>query len=92
MGKISVKVIPGSKEDKIMEENGMIKIKLKAKPIDGKANKYLISFLSKRLNTPKSKISIIKGEKRREKLLEISEFNDILIKDKLINGRNYGNE
>ncbi len=92
MGKISVKIIPGSKEDRIMAENGVIKIKLKAKPVDGKANKYLISFLSKILKTPKSKILIIRGEKSREKLLEILEFNDILIKDKLINRRNHGNK
>ncbi len=91
MGKIDIKIIPGAKEDKIIEENGVIKVRLKAKPIEGKANKYLISYLSKKLKIPKSKISIIKGEKSREKLLEILGYDKITIKDKLINGRNHGN-
>ena len=48
-----------------------LKVYLTAVPIDGKANKELIKLLSKELNINKSKISIIKGEKNKEKVLEI---------------------
>ena len=40
-------------------------------PVDGKANKELIEFLSKLLSIRKSDISIIKGETGRSKLLSI---------------------
>ena len=48
-----------------------LKVYLTAVPIDGKANKELIKLLSKELNINKSKISITKGEKNKEKVLEI---------------------
>lgn len=48
-----------------------LKVYLTAVPIDGKANKELIKLLSKELNINKSKISIIKGEKSKKKVIEI---------------------
>ncbi|MCK4799538.1 DUF167 domain-containing protein [Candidatus Parcubacteria bacterium] len=48
-----------------------LKVYLTAVPIDGKANKELIKLLSKELNINKSKISIIKGEKNKKKVIEV---------------------
>ncbi|MCK5084415.1 MAG: DUF167 domain-containing protein [Candidatus Pacebacteria bacterium] len=48
-----------------------LKIYLTAVPVDGKANKELIKLLSKELNIGKSKIIIIKGEKNKEKIIEV---------------------
>ena len=44
------------------------KINLKAKPVECKANKELIKFLSKEL---KKKVRIISGFRSKEKILEI---------------------
>lgn len=48
-----------------------LKIYLTAVPIQGKANAELVKLLSKELEVSKSKISIIKGEKNKEKIIEI---------------------
>ncbi|MFA5188189.1 MAG: DUF167 domain-containing protein [Patescibacteria group bacterium] len=70
---ISVKVIPNSKINKIVEQKeNFLKIKLTAPAHEGKANKALIIFLSQELKIPKSKIKIISGEKSREKKILIS--------------------
>lgn len=59
---LRVKIKPGSfKDDIIVDEEGNWTIKIKEKPIDGAANNYLISFLSKEFNVSKSEIIIEKG-------------------------------
>lgn len=59
--------------DKNNGENDLpfLKIYLTAVPIGGKANKELIKLLSEKLGVSKSKISIIKGEKSKEKVIEV---------------------
>jgi len=49
-----------------------VKVKITAPPIEGKANKGLIQFLSKELGIPPSQVKIIKGQRSREKTLSIS--------------------
>jgi uncharacterized protein (TIGR00251 family) len=73
--KIKLKIIPRSSQNKIIgkDENGILKIKLTAPPIDGEANKNLIIFLSKEWCVPKSKIKIIKGETSKNKIIEIED-------------------
>ena len=70
--KLKIKVKPGSKADEILQEaDGCFKIKIRAQPIEGKANKYLLEFLSEKLRLPKSKINLLKGEANSFKTLEI---------------------
>jgi uncharacterized protein (TIGR00251 family) len=69
-----VKVIPNSKEEKIYQENGIYKIKIKEPALDGKANLALIKFLAKEFKTKKRNIKILKGEKTRNKIIEINEL------------------
>jgi len=68
-----IKVIPNSKINKIVKQtDNYLKIKLSAPAHEGKANLALIKFLSQELKIAKNKIKIIKGEKSREKLIQIS--------------------
>jgi uncharacterized protein len=83
--KLRVKVKPGSKTDVVIREaDGSLKVKIKAQPVEGKANKYLVEFLSGLLFLPKSKITLLKGETNSFKTLEIEAeekyVNDILSK------------
>jgi uncharacterized protein (TIGR00251 family) len=69
---LRVKIKPKSIRDEIIREAGnSIKIKIKAPPVEGKANKYLIKYLSQVLNLPASKILLLKGESSSFKTLEI---------------------
>ena len=70
--KLRIKVKPNSKTDEVIREaDGSLKVKIKAQPVEGKANKYLVEFLSHILNLPKSKIILLKGETNAFKTLEI---------------------
>jgi len=69
---INIKVIANAKENKIIEQNGVVKIYLTTQREKGKANKALIKILSKYYNVPKSYINIIKGETTNIKQVEIT--------------------
>lgn len=65
---IKIKVIPNASSTKLVEENGHLKLYLKAVPEKDKANKELIKFFKK---TFKLVMEIKSGEKSREKVLRI---------------------
>jgi len=47
-------------------------VRIKAPPVDGKANEALLAFLSKALSCPRSNIEIVRGETGRRKLIRLS--------------------
>lgn len=69
---ISVKIKPNAKNNEITGlEDDYLKISLHAQPIEGKANKMLIDYLSKRFAIPKKLIKIIRGEHNNYKCIEL---------------------
>ena len=74
---VNIKILPNSSKNEIIIEKEFIKVKVTAQPIENKANKALIEFLSKRFKIPKTSIEIIKGETSKEKtlLLKIQDNN-----------------
>ena len=70
--KIFAKVKPNSKEDKIErqnEENFILWVKAPAK--EDKANDRAKDLLSRHFDVPKSMITILRGEKSRNKVFNI---------------------
>ena len=59
---VNIKISPNAKKNEIISEGDIIKVKITAQPVDGKANKALVEFLSKTFKIPKTSIKIIKGE------------------------------
>lgn len=72
MTRISVRVIPNaSKSEVVGRELDVIKVRLAAPPIDGKANEELIRVLAEHYDVPKSTITIVKGHIGKMKMVEI---------------------
>lgn len=74
---IAIRVIPRAKRNEIVEilNDGTIKIRLTAPPVEGKANQALLEFLADVFNVAKSKIEIVAGEKGRKKLVSILDMD-----------------
>lgn len=68
---LTIKIVPNSSKNDIIIEEDFVKIKITAQPVENKANKALIEFLSKMLKVPKTKIEIIKGLSSKEKTISI---------------------
>lgn len=61
-----------SKKNNIEINDNIYNIDIATKPIKGKANEALIKLLAKHFKTSKSQISIVKGQKSKNKLIEIN--------------------
>jgi uncharacterized protein (TIGR00251 family) len=75
---VRCRVTPGAKKSEILgwseEEppNGrLLRVKLKAPPLEGKANRELLAFLAKELGVAKSAVSLRSGGKSRVKSIQI---------------------
>lgn len=66
---INVRVIPRARKNDVIEFAGGFKVYLTATPTEGKANKALLEVLARHLNLKKSQLTIIKGEKSRNKVI-----------------------
>jgi len=79
---LQVKAIPNARKSEIVgfEADGALKIKLRAVPEDGKANKELVKLLAKQCGISKSCLEILSGETSRHKRLSI----EGITKDKLL--------
>jgi len=69
--KISVKVKPNSKSEKIEKTGETYILYVKELAQEDRANLAVINLLSEYFKLPKSRISILKGKKSRQKIVEI---------------------
>ena len=71
MSNYTVKVKPGSSQEKIVRTDNVITAYIHAHAHDGEANKALIKLLAKYFDVSKSQIEIVRGEKSRNKLIAV---------------------
>jgi uncharacterized protein len=70
---LEIRVLPRSSRCEIAGvQDGALKIKITAPPVEGKANEECVRFLSRLLKVRKSAFSIIAGEKSKNKTILIS--------------------
>jgi len=72
---IGLKISPNASKNEFIISRDEIKVKITAQPIDGKANKALIEFLSKSFKVPKTYFEIVKGETSKEKTILIKNID-----------------
>lgn len=81
----TLRILPNSSKNEIIKSEDVIKVKITSPPVDGKANKTLIEYLSKNFKIPKTSFKIIKGETSKDKTLMVSVTDE----EKLQNLRNF---
>jgi uncharacterized protein len=81
---IDVRVTPRASRSGIVGfENGVLKVRLAAPPVDNAANNELVKLLSKTLGLPKSAIEIIGGMTSRSKRVRIDGITPALLNARL---------
>ena len=69
---ISLRVRPNAARSQVLGfTDGILRVKVAAPPVKGKANKELIAFLSQLLGIGKSSLAILKGHASRNKVITI---------------------
>lgn len=74
--RLAVQIMPNAKKTEVVgiledQSDLALKIRLRALPVEGKANLELIRFLSAALKLPRSAITISQGQLNKRKVLQI---------------------
>lgn len=78
---VNIKISPNAKKNEIIKDGEITKVKITAQPVDGKANKALVEYLSKTFKVPKTSIQILKGETSKEKTILFAVFDEDKLKN-----------
>ena len=72
--RIAVQLAPKAKKTEVVGVvEDMLRIRLQAQPVDGKANEALIRFVADTLGVPKRAVALTHGFTSKRKLLEVSD-------------------
>ena len=76
--RIAVQVTPNAAKSEVLEAiEGALKIRLKALPIEGRANEALLCFIADLLDVPKGRVCVTHGLTSRLKLVEVQTGSDV---------------
>jgi uncharacterized protein (TIGR00251 family) len=81
---IRVRVIPNAKHSEVMGRVGsIVRVRVASPAVEGEANSELVEFLAEFFSVKKSGVSILRGEKGKEKTVQIEgrpehELEDIM--------------
>ena len=68
----NIRVTPHAKQNKVVENEDVLRVYTTVAPENGRANSAVIELLAKHLDVPKSRIKIIKGLTARDKVVAIN--------------------
>jgi uncharacterized protein len=72
IAQIEVRLKPrGSRDELLGMRDGVLQAKVTAPPVDGKANKALCRLIAKRVGVAPSRVSVVRGEKSRAKVVRV---------------------
>lgn len=71
--RVRLRVVPNAKRSEFVGRHGeALKVKIAAPALEGRANEELIDFLSEALGISRREVTLVSGEKSRDKLVEIA--------------------
>ncbi len=86
---LAIRLTPGASADRIdgwdvdAEGRPLLKVRVRARPIEGEANEALIRLLAKTLGVPKSTVAIQRGGQSRTKTVTVEGLSDPELKARL---------
>ncbi|WP_295208743.1 DUF167 domain-containing protein [uncultured Brevundimonas sp.] len=92
MANLPVRLQPGAAADRIdgwtsdAEGRPVLKVRVRARPIEGEANDAMIRLLAKSLGVPKSAVSLGRGGQSRSKMIVVHGLDDEELHLRLVDG------
>lgn len=82
--KLGLKVVPGASRDAIVGWLGeQLKVCVRAKPEQGKANAAVEKLLAKSLQLPKDCVQIVAGKTKSRKTVELAGLNEDTLRERV---------
>ncbi len=70
---ITVRVTPKASRNRVVQQDGALRVCVTVVPEAGKANAAVIKLLAKALGVPKSQLVLIRGQSARDKVFRIAQ-------------------
>ena len=89
MARLPVRLTPGASADRIdgwdVDADGrpVLKVRVRARPVEGEANAALLKLLAKTLGVPKSAVSLDRGGQSRLKMISVEGLSDDEVRTRL---------
>ena len=81
---IPVRVTPRSARDEVTGwRDGALRVRLRAPPVEGKANEALRKLLAQRLGVAQSAVILVSGETGRLKRIRVDGIDEAQVREKL---------
>jgi uncharacterized protein (TIGR00251 family) len=75
--RIRVRVTPRAGRDRIDgRREGVLRVRLTAPPVEGRANEALVRLLARALGVPPRDVRVVRGGSAREKLIEVEGIDE----------------
>ncbi|MGE3983721.1 MAG: DUF167 domain-containing protein [Dehalococcoidia bacterium] len=81
---IAVRVTPRSSKDEVLGwQDGVLRVKLRAPPVEGRANEALCRYLASLLSVPARDVEVVSGGTARSKRLRVTGLTLAAVRTKL---------
>jgi uncharacterized protein (TIGR00251 family) len=81
---LELKVIPNAPRNEIAGWLGAaLKVKIHAPALEGRANDELLDFLAETLGVPRRNLTLLRGDKSRQKLVRITGLDEAAVRARL---------
>lgn len=81
---LELKIIPNAPRNEVVGWLGAaLKVKVHAPALEGRANDELLGFLAEKLGLPRQAITLLRGDKSRQKVVRITGLADTAVRLRL---------
>ena len=81
---LELKVIPNAPRNEVVGRQGAaLKVKVHAPALEGRANDELLDFLAETLALPRRNLTLLRGDKSRQKLVRITGLDETGLRTRL---------
>lgn len=85
---LAVRVQARAGRDEIVgERGGRLVVRIGAAPVEGKANQALRKLIAKRAGVPAGRVSVVRGERSRDKLIRVEGLTQLELRRALVPDR-----
>jgi uncharacterized protein len=85
VAEIAVRLTPrAAKEEIAAAPGGGYAARVTAPPVDGRANEALRRLVAKRAGVAPSRVSVVKGEKARDKVVRVDGLDEVELRERLL--------
>jgi uncharacterized protein len=81
VAELRVRLQPRARRDEVVGERaGAVVIRVTAPPVDGRANDALCRLVAKRAGVARSKVSVVRGQAARDKLVRVEGVDEAALR------------